>query len=482
MALTILGLFVHGYHLGMEDEAVYLPAIKYHLDPALYPYNSIFFLQQMRFTVYPEAMAMLIRLSRLTPERVIFGAHFLSVFLVLLGCLRLTKRMFASAEAQWSSVTLIAALLTLPVGGTALLMVDQYLHPRSFTTAFVLFALVEVLDGSLLRAAFWVLLAAMLNPLLAFPGAVFAAIPALRRQSGQRAKEKLGTILAAGAVSVNDLWGEVTQSYFYLSRWTWYELIGLVAPLALLFAIGRARPSNTLPGFNIVVSQTPLFGLCFAAVSLALCVPPLDGLSPLQPMRALHLVYIVLFIVLGGLAGEYFLKRKPLRWALFFTPLFILMFSVQMYRYSGSDHIEWPGIQPRNQWVQAFNWVRENTPKDAFFALDPVYMDTTGEDLHGFRALAERSAVGDIVKDPVVVSTIFAAGEITGDRFMKFLEVASEWHNQVTALRGWKHFGPDDFRGLRERFGVGWVILEKPDISGLRCVYENEAVKVCKID
>jgi len=138
MALTILGLFVHGYHLGMEDEAVYLPAIKYHLDPALYPYNSIFFLQQMRFTVYPEAMAMLIRLSRLTPERVIFGAHFLSVFLVLLGCLRLTKRMFASAEAQWSSVTLIAALLTLPVGGTALLMVDQYLHPRSFTTAFYL--------------------------------------------------------------------------------------------------------------------------------------------------------------------------------------------------------------------------------------------------------------------------------------------------------------------------------------------------------
>jgi hypothetical protein len=37
MLLTFLGLLAHGCHLGLEDEGVYLPAIKYYLDPALYP-------------------------------------------------------------------------------------------------------------------------------------------------------------------------------------------------------------------------------------------------------------------------------------------------------------------------------------------------------------------------------------------------------------------------------------------------------------
>ena len=391
--------------------------------------------------------------------------------------------MFASPAARWSSVTLITALLTLPVAGTALLLVDQHLHPRSFASAFALFALVEVLDGRLLRAVVWTLAAGMMNPLLAFPAAFLAAFLAWRRHwAAQSAKKQVEPLFAAGAASVNDVWGEVTQRYFYLSRWIWYELIGFVAPLAILFSVTRMRPSNTLPGFNLVVSQTPVFGLCFAAVSLVLCVPPLDRLVPMQPMRAFHLVYVILFLVIGGLAGEYLLKRKPLRWALFFMPIFVVMFSVQSYQFSASDHIEWPGMKPRNQWVQAFNWVRDNTPKDAFFALDPRNMESRGEDFHGFRALAERSVMCDMVKDPAVVSIMFAAGEITTGGSVRVSETALKWHDQVRALRDWKNFGPDDFRRLKERFGVGWVILEKPGAGGLPCVYENDAVKVCRIE
>ncbi|MGD0400340.1 MAG: hypothetical protein ABSC04_15650 [Syntrophobacteraceae bacterium] len=482
MLLTFLGLLAHGYHLGLEDEAVYLPAIKSHLDPALYPHDSVFFMHQMRFTIYPSAMALLVRLSHLGLERVIFFTHILSIFLVLLGCLRLSKKMFASPAAQWSSVTLITALLTLPVAGTALLLVTQYLHPRTLTTAFALFALVEVLDGRLLKAAIWTLAAGVMNPLLAFPGALLAAFLAWRRQWAQQsAKKQLEPFLAAGAASVNDVWGEVSQRYCYLCRWTWYELIGLVAPLAILFSVSRMRPSNTLPGFNLVVSLTAVFGLFFAALSMGFCVPPLDRLVALQPMRAFHVVYLILFLVLGGLVGEYFLKSKPLRWVLFFMPIFAVMFSVQSYQFRASDHIEWPGMKPRNQWVQAFNWVRDNTPKDAFFALDPRSMKSGGEDFHGFRALAERSMMCDVVKDPAVVSVMFAAGDITTDGSV-VSETALKWYDQVRALSDWKNFGPDDFRRLKERFGVGWVILEKPGAGGLPCVYENDAVKVCRIE
>src|SRR5215470_17973152 len=41
--ITILALAVHGFHYGIEDEAIYLPAIKKYLDPSLYPFDSVFF-------------------------------------------------------------------------------------------------------------------------------------------------------------------------------------------------------------------------------------------------------------------------------------------------------------------------------------------------------------------------------------------------------------------------------------------------------
>ncbi len=51
-------------------------------------------------------------------------------------------------------------------------------------------------------------------------------------------------------------------------------------------------------------------------------------------------------------------------------------------------------MKPKSPWLSAFLWIRENTPKDAVFALDPKYMNEPGVDGHGFRAMAERSVSG----------------------------------------------------------------------------------------
>jgi hypothetical protein len=58
-----------------------------------------------------------------------------------------------------------------------------------------------------------------------------------------------------------------------------------------------------------------------------------------------------------------------------------------------------PGRASANPWLQAFDWIRQNTPTDAYFALDPEYMAAPGEDYHSFRALAERSQLADNIKD-----------------------------------------------------------------------------------
>jgi len=234
--------------------------------------------------------------------------------------------------------------------------------------------------------------------------------------------------------------------------------------------------------FRFVSRRIAVFGVLFSAISLTLGMPHFERLLGIQPMRSFHLVYVLLFLYLGGLLGEMILKNKPLRWVLLFLPLCITMFAGQRYQLPASDHIELPWMQSGNQWVQAFQWVRENTPKDAFFALDPYHMDRPGEDSHGFRALAERSMLADQVKDPAVVSVLITANKLLADKFEDHSGVAAAWHEQVTALRNWKNFRIEDFHRLKEQFGVDWVVIEGPPVNGLTCLYENKAVKVCRID
>jgi hypothetical protein len=124
-----------------------------------------------------------------------------------------------------------------------------------------------------------------------------------------------------------------------------------------------------------------------------------------------------------------------------------------------------------NAWVEAFEWVRVNTPKDAYFALDPHYLEAPGEDFHSFRALAERSQMADAVKDAAVVTQVPRLGP--------------EWKRQVQALAGWKQFKPSDFERLKRDFGVDWVLASYPDPTpepnGLKCPWHNDAVVICRI-
>ena len=143
------------------------------------------------------------------------------------------------------------------------------------------------------------------------------------------------------------------------------------------------------------------------------------------------------------------------------------MFLAQRSIFPASAQVEWPGASPRNLWGQAFVWIRQNTPADAVFALDPDYMHIAGEDEIGFRCLAERSRLADRVKDDGVVSM--------------FPPLAEEWWAQVQAQTPWKRFRTEDFLRLKNAYGVTWVVLQKPGVAGLDCAYQNDAVRVCRI-
>ena len=132
------------------------------------------------------------------------------------------------------------------------------------------------------------------------------------------------------------------------------------------------------------------------------------------------------------------------------------MYLAQLELFPASAHIEWPGAAPKNPWAQAFLWIRENTPVNALFAIDPYYMDIAGEDEVGFRCLAERGRLADGVKDNGVVSMFPPLGE--------------EWWSQVQAQSPWKNFRAQDFMRLKEKYGIGWIVVQQP-AEGIDCPY-----------
>ncbi len=131
LLLTVAAVLVHGYHPWAEDAEIYLPGVEKILNPKLFPVGQEFFASHANLTLFPNLVAASLRVTHFPMETGLFLWHIASVFLLLLACWELSGVLFSSARARWGAVCLVAALLTIPVAGTALYIMDQYLNPRN---------------------------------------------------------------------------------------------------------------------------------------------------------------------------------------------------------------------------------------------------------------------------------------------------------------------------------------------------------------
>lgn len=477
LLLTVLGFAVMGYHPGLEDDGIYLPAVKADLNSALFPYNAGFFRLQVQATTFDGWMAAFIRATHLPVPWAELLCQFLSLFFVLWACHRIARKLFRDTPAQWAAVAMVSAMFTLPVSGTALYLMDQHLHPRNLATALILMAVANVLEGRRWAAAALLVPAFLLHPIMAAMGISFSLFLSVALLDP--APAWLFTLERATPALVpldwvfepaNSVWKKAldTRTYYYLYKWTWYEWLGALAPLALFWLLWRAarkRGNHLLARFALAVFA---YGIFQQALAMAMLAPPsLVRLTPLQPMRYLQLVYFFMVLVGGALLGKYLLRARVWRWAVFLLAVNGSMLASQCAEFSGSQHLEWPGRAPSNPWLEAFAWIRVNTPVDAYFALDPNYLQAPGEDYHGFRALAERSQLADAIKDAAAVTQV--------------PELAPAWGQQVAAEQGWRRFRRADFERLKTQFGVDWVLVALPQTEGLDCRWHNRLLAVCSI-
>ena len=477
--MAIAAMVVHGYHPAIEDAEIYLPGIKRALNPSLYPHNDVFFMSHARMTVFPKLIAASVRLSHIRLDWALLVWQWFAIFLLLLGCWHLGRLAFRDRLGRWGGVALTASLLTLPVAGTALYVMDQYINPRSLSTPAVLFVIINVVERRFLRALLWLSFTALIHPLMVVFGAVYAVIYLYVASFKTRASDSAARPAAelAGWIPFG-LFPPTTEAYrqalrsrpyFFLIDWRWYEWLGIFGPLALLAWWRSVARRMKDPILENLCGASIIFGVAFFLVGLVITIPSrLVNLVELQPMRSLHLVYLILLVLGGGLLAQSVLKTKVMRWAALFIPLCAFMVLVQHEMFPDTPHLELPGMGSKNEWVRAFRWIEQNTPLDAYFALDPDTMSLPGEDQHGFRAIAERSMLADNVKD---------TGAVT-----MFPTMAETWRDQVKAQTGWDRFEPSDFRSLKKRFGVNWIVVEQAGVPGFSCPYRTTALAVCRVD
>jgi hypothetical protein len=471
-----------GYHPGTEDDGIYLSAVKSNLNPVLYPKDANFFRLQTQGTLFDECVAVFVRLTHIPLDVTSVLWQLVSIGLILFACWSIARLLFRERTAQWAGVAMVAAMLTLPVSGTAIYLLDQHLHPRNVATALILLAVWRVMCGKRWQALILMLAALLMHPIMGAAGVSFCFFLALalsdtvhaRVQSLRKPREVPVKVAASLPLWIfekpSPLWQKalLSRTYYFLYKWTWYEWLGALAPLFLFWILWRkAREHNhtLLARFALAVFMYGVLQQAFAMVILA--PSALVRLTPLQPMRYLQLVYFFMVLIGGCLLGKYLLKASVWRWGLFLLVANGSMFAAQRAEFPASPHIELPGRTPRNQWLQTFAWIRINTPADAYFALDPRYLGAPGEDYHSFRALAERSQLCDDIKDTAVVTQV--------------PDLAERWNREVEAQRGWRDFQLADYKRLKREFGVNWALVSYPHPKGLDCQWHNDSLAVCRI-
>ncbi len=497
LLLTPLSLLILGYHPYAEDGGLYLAGVEYLLNPSLFPHMRQFVTAPLHYSAFAPCIAFLTRHSGLSFDTVVFASFIVCLWATIFAAWRVSKQCFLSTREQMGATLLVALWLSLPVAGTSLMLIDPYLTARRLSTPLVLLALANALgacaaqrgaDKPALRrrlamAVVWIALAAVFHPLMAGYGAAFvlcvlwmeAARPRSRRL---RALLLLGAGLALAAAiqlashapSQTIARVALTRSYWFMAQWEWFEILGLVAPLAILSAIIRFPrfPSlRPLARASILIGITAvLISVCFARSGMASF-----AVAHLQPLRVFQLIYFALLLALGGWLARVVLHGVWSRWAVAIlvlgTPVMIPAWLV----FPHSPHIELPLRHTEgnrmNQWVAAFSWIRQNTPEDAFFALDANYISDPNEDAQSFRALAERSALPDYSKD---------GGETAVNS-----ELSEAWARGVDAQQTLSTESDLSRHRNLDPLGVTWMVLHGDAMTTALCPYNNGTVKVCKL-
>ena len=479
LGLTALALVIHGYHAGVEDAEIYVPAARQLLHPNLYPYASEFFLSHGRLSLFAPVIAWTARLGHISIDWSMLVWYVVSLFATLASCWLLLSASFTSPRAKWTGMFVITAVLTMPATNTGLLLIDPYVTARSFSTPLTLFALASLVERRYAEMAAALMVTAIFHPQMVVYMLFLAVLIWAAQRTRASVREPVRVPVTALAIMptgfhfapASGAYREALYSrdYFFLYNWTWYHWLGMLAPLAILMWFWKGKFRGTRPGLHLVSFALIPFGLISIVAAAVLSLSPdFEMFVRLQPLRTFHLITLVFVLFLSAMAGEYLAEKRKWVPVVMFIPLAVGMFIVSRLTYPHSPQIEIPSSTSSNPWVNTLLWIRTHTPENAVFAVDSRYFKDDQVDVHGFRATSARSALADYYKDGGVVSL--------------FPALADEWKQMSNATYGLNHFSVAQFQSLRREYpAVSWTVIHGNAPQGMICPYQRGSYTVCQM-
>lgn len=494
LLLTAAVLGIHGFHPWAEDGGLYASGIEYKLDPHLFAKDTAFVLEPTRYSIFASLLSWICRVTTLSVLHVLLLSYVGTCALMIWSVHQLATRMLVDVAAQWTATCLLTALWTLPIAGTSLYLMDPYMTARSFAVPLVVLALGQLLEvgahspGDLkgwIKVAAPLAVACSFHVLMGGYGAAFCTfvwIAQRRRLTWGWIPLTAALLIAAKLVQVHTRMtapaataAVLSRSYWFLSRWRWYELVGLAAPVLSFAMIARCRPTlYTAAGRQCC--QAAVQAGCVAFVIALLFAREAGehfGVARLQPLRIFVYLYIAFLPVMAATAvhlARYISTQVRVSlhglMGLLLTTVASAMFLVQRSIYPCSPHLE---VTDRsgNGWENAFSWIHANTPQNAVVALDAFYTAKPGEDAQNFRPLAERSMLADFSKD---------GGEASVE-----WQLAGPWQRDVEATHDLDQQEDAMRTAELRRLGATWMILAASTLTAQPCPYRASDVKVCKL-
>ena len=505
--LSLLTFLVAGYHPYAEDGGMYLARVLALLHPGMFVLDAGFVREPLRVSLFAPLLIALCRVARLPLAWVLLTLNLAAIAALLASGRELLRRCISSERAQLAGIALLGAWATMPIAATSLMLTDPYVTARSFSTPLTLLALAFALDEwqasattRFRRPAF--LCAASLAAAFAFHPlmAVYAAVLVLllrliRRPHPLAALATLMLAAMAMAAAMQALApadspavvaADVSRYYWFLSQWHWYEIIGLVAPLAVIASLTASPRLGFTAAAHRLTRAATVFAVLGCTIALLFAHENFRShfVARFQPLRVYCLIYALLPLLLGAALEQscrHAAQRRRAAGSRRSATLFrvlpatvivasaIGMFAVQRSTFPASGQLELPWqTENPNPWVRAFVWIRGNTPPNAVFAMEARYVNIHGEDAQIFRAIAQRSALPDFSKD--------------GGEASQLPQLAAQWQ-QAAAAQQQLSAQTDALRDARlQPLGATWMLLLSSAHTAHPCLYDNGTVKVCELE
>lgn len=530
LTAALLSILLIGYHFGTFDQIVHIPFLKAAADPSLYPGDAFVALRNPPISYFWNFFIPFYRWGIL--EGVMFAVHVLATTLTFGAVWRLSLTLFGDAVAS----TLAVITFIFPhFGFLGFPVIEFSLLNRTFALPLLLFAIDLYLNKYYAGAFLLLGLTVNLHPLSAGMVSTLLLITTLvevRRIGFVRLFKAAFTFLI-GAAPILLLWLNNDQPVDWSLRPEWLSIIarGVLTQVLYPFATIPFVLLLTLSGFSAVgllliahrtapapAVERPVSlmlitaGLIFAVGVFTAQFLPITVLIEMQITRVSLFIFIFAYLYFANYLAREFRSQSRhsscfalLAGTFISNPLAIFPLAIWgLLRWLMPRRLNWgvvagsvagmfglcitiaislgiwhPGIHifaPQTDWVDAQEWARENTPRNAVFITPP---DKGGLYEAEWRVFSERSSVVSIY-DLFEIALKPHYLDTWRERFDMLAPGVEQQFNgnyfESNALTSHAFYTLTDQELLQAARSVeaGYLVVEKPHRRDFPLLYENE--------